>query len=106
MFFRIFAYRYLFFGMQNLNKIVNKRRASLNRVELLKRRDELLRARFYYWTEIKLLRIDAAFEMLCKNEFFVQERTILNALKHMDISVYGKDFIKSCKKHYPGYVWN
>lgn len=49
------------------------------RTERIARRNKVLVARWYYWTERKRLRSDDAIELLCE-EFFVEARTVANAI--------------------------
>lgn len=45
--------------------------------ELIKRRDEALLRRWYYWTEIEMKRFDWTLTHLSLNEFFISEERIM-----------------------------
>ena len=49
--------------------------------ELIKRRDEALCRRYYYWTEVQRLRFDNALKVLSKEEFFISEERILAIIR-------------------------
>lgn len=49
--------------------------------ELIKRRDEALCRRYYYWTEVQRLRFDDALKVLSKEEFFISEERILAIIR-------------------------
>ena len=49
--------------------------------ELIKRRDEALCRRYYYWTEVQRLRFDYALKVLSKEEFFISEERILAIIR-------------------------
>ncbi len=44
------------------------------------KRNRVLVARYYYWTELKRRRFDDTIRLLSENEFFVDERTVTNAI--------------------------
>lgn len=73
-------------------------------------RNRLLIARYYYWSEIRRLRFDDVIKILSLREFFVEDRTICNAL--LDLSAYldelckGKTTGKKLKLEYPGWDWS
>ena len=69
------------------------RRAS-NRRERLALRNRALVARKYYWEEIMRRRTDDVTIILAENEFFVDERTIQNALME-----YADFYTELCRKH-------
>ena len=69
------------------------RRAS-NRRERLALRNRALVARKYYWEEIMRRRTDDVTVILAENEFFVDERTIQNALME-----YADFYTELCRKH-------
>lgn len=48
---------------------------------LIKRRNDKLVERFYYWTEVQRLRFDDAIRQLSENEFFLSENMIVNILR-------------------------
>ena len=47
----------------------------------VQQRNRLLTARYYYWTELCRRREDDVRKILCDREFFVEERTVSNALQ-------------------------
>ena len=49
--------------------------------ELIKRRDEALCRRYYYWTEIQRLRFDDALKVLSNEEFFISEERIMAIIR-------------------------
>lgn len=60
--------------------------------ELIKKRDEALLRRYYYWTELQRLRFDDALKVLSEQEFFISQERIMaiireNCHKLSDISV-------------------
>lgn len=48
---------------------------------LIERRNEKIRVRFAWWTEVKRRRFDDVLKILSHDEFFVSEYTILKVLK-------------------------
>lgn len=80
-----------------MDKVINRvaktrqcrRRASTfcvkntQRSERVNRRNSVLVARWYYWTELRRLRSDDALERLC-DEFFIEARTVQNAILDKD----------------------
>lgn len=73
-------------------------------------RNKVMIARYYYWTEIRRRRFDDVMLILSQQEFFVEERTISNAL--LDLSDYldelykQKKNAKEFKKEYPNWCWD
>ena len=49
--------------------------------DLIKRRDEALCRRYYYWTEVQRLRFDDALKVLSNEEFFISEERIMNIIR-------------------------
>lgn len=49
--------------------------------ELVNLRNQALCRRFYYWSEIKRLRIDDVFDKLSREEFFLSEQRIMVLLR-------------------------
>ena len=49
--------------------------------ELIKKRDEALCRRYYYWTETQGLRFDRALKILSEQEFFISEERILAVIR-------------------------
>lgn len=50
-------------------------------VELIKRRNAKVAARFVYWTEVQRLRSDDAIKYMAQNEFFLSEFMIMDIIK-------------------------
>lgn len=81
-----------------------------SRRERLDRRNRVMAARYYYWTEIKRRRFDDVLKILADHEFFVEERTVSN------IIVSENDFFnelrkkeadgKSLRREFPGFDWD
>ena len=51
--------------------------------ELIRKRDEALCRRYYYWTEVQRLRFDDALRVLSEREFFISEERILAIIRRM-----------------------
>lgn len=66
----------------------------VGRSERIERRNKVLVARWYYWTECKRLRTDDAISLLC-DEFFVEARTVTNVL------LQGDEYFKQLLKEKP-----
>ena len=49
--------------------------------ELIKKRDEALCRRYYYWTETQGLRFDRALKILSEQEFFISEERIMVVIR-------------------------
>ena len=49
--------------------------------DLIKRRDEALCRRYYYWTEVQRLRFDDALKVLSNEEFFISEERIMAIIR-------------------------
>lgn len=49
--------------------------------ELIKKRNEALCRRYYYWTEIQGLRFDRALKILSEQEFFISEERIMAVIR-------------------------
>jgi len=49
--------------------------------DLIRRRDEALCRRYYYWTEKQRLRFDDALRILSQNEFFISEQRIMAIIR-------------------------
>lgn len=80
------------------------------RHDRIERRNRVMTARYYYWTEIRRRRFDDTVRMLAENEFFVEERTITNALIANDdffreLSDSGTD-VRKLKQMFPGFAWD
>lgn len=82
----------------------------LTRKARVDNRNHVMIARYYYWTEIRRLRFDDVMKVLSTQEFFVEDRTISNAL--LDLSAYldelykKKMTAKTLKQCYPGWDWS
>lgn len=81
-----------------------------SRRERLEKRNRLMTARYYYWTEIKRRRFDDVLKILSDNEFFVEERTISNTLTEQDEFyhelVSSRASSRRLKAMFPGFDWN
>jgi hypothetical protein len=73
------------------------------------RRNRIMVARYYYWTEIRRLRFDDVMRILSDDEFFVEYRTISNALlEHSDYlnDLYRKRVgLRFFRTEYPSWGW-
>lgn len=49
--------------------------------ELIKKRDEALCRRYFYWTETQRLRFDDALRILSEQEFFLSEQRIMAIIR-------------------------
>lgn len=70
------------------HRVRTRTRASIGtdgvgRAVRIEQRNKVLVARWYYWTECKRLRADDAILRLC-DEFFVESRTVTNAILQGD----------------------
>lgn len=74
------------------------------------KRNKCLVARYYYWTEIKRRRFDDVMKILSDYEFFVDDRTISNALVDYDdfyVSLLQKRYSgRKLKQLFPGFDFN
>lgn len=81
-----------------------------SRRERINYRNRVLVARYYYWTEIKRRRFDDVMMILSEKEFFVEDRTISNALLVFDdylSELYSKrPDSKELRKEYPNWNWD
>lgn len=93
----------------------NKRRTrtatrarSEGRSARIAKRNRVLLARWYYWTECRRLRSDDAISRLC-DEFFVEQRTVENAIVSEDEYfrqlLATKATARSLSKEYDAYNW-
>lgn len=81
----------------------------VTRKDRLDKRNRTLVARYYYWTEMKRRRFDDVMKILADYEFFVEDRTIQNALVDYD-DLYRELLTKhyssrKLAKLYPGFAW-
>ncbi|MBR1467486.1 MAG: transposase [Bacteroidaceae bacterium] len=51
--------------------------------ELISVRDQRLFERYYYWTEVRRLRIDDTITKLSKEEFFISESRVMQIVRRM-----------------------
>ena len=74
------------------------------------KRNRILTARYYYWTELERRRFDDVLRILSDNEFFVEERTISNALMEQDefyrSLLQGKTTKRQLRRMFPSFNWN
>ena len=81
-----------------------------SRTDRVNSRNRVLTARFYYWTELQRRRFDDVLRILADREFFVEERTISNALLQQDEFLTKmcreKYTRKQLRKMFPGFDWN
>lgn len=84
--------------------------AITSRRDRLEKRNRIMTARYYYWTEIKRRRFDDVLRILSDNEFFVEERTISNTLVEQDDFynelLRSKASTRKLKAMFPGFDWN
>lgn len=81
-----------------------------SRTDRIKVRNRVLTARYYYWTELQRRRFDDVLRILADREFFVEERTITNALLACDDFLtelcVEKTSRKQLRRMFPGFDWN
>lgn len=49
--------------------------------ELIRKRDEALLKRYFFWTEVQRLRFDDTLRILSEQEFFISQERILNIIR-------------------------
>ena len=83
------------------------------RVSRMEARNDVLVARYFYWTEIRRRRFDDVISILENNEFFVEYQTIAKTVAAYDAYyVFFKGMLpggaakKYLRKHYPSWNWN
>lgn len=80
------------------------------RRDRLDKRNRIMTARYYYWTEIKRRRFDDVLKILSDNEFFVEDRTISNTLVEQNDFYHellrSKTSTRRLKAMFPGFDWN
>ena len=82
----------------------------VSRRDRLSRRNRLIVARYYYWTELQRQRWDDTMRILADREFFIEERTVSNILLEED--AYYRELInneitrRQLRRTYPGFDWN
>ncbi len=81
-----------------------------SRRERVEQRNRVMIARYYYWTELKRRRFDDVLKILADREFFIDERTVSNAILDNTelfnrLLDEGADS-KSLRRDYPGFDWD
>jgi hypothetical protein len=75
----------------------------------LDRRNRIVAARYYYWTERRRRRFDDVVRILSEQEFFVNDRTILNIISacsdYLDTLNGDRDSLRRLRKEYPSWSW-
>lgn len=75
----------------------------------VQQRNRALTARYYYWTELCRRREDDVRRLLCDNEFFVEERTVANALAdqndYLAGLIRGRVSRRELRRLFPGFDW-
>lgn len=107
------------FQIPEIEKAGNRRRSRtspvsdeniISRKDRLKKRNRILAARYYYWTELKRRRFDDVLKILSDSEFFVEERTISNTLVEQDDFYHqllkDKASCRKLKNMFPGFDWS
>ncbi len=80
-----------------------------SRADRIAKRNRILTARYYYWTELERRRFDDTLRILSDSEFFLEERTISNALMEQD--EFFNSLLKSrttkrqLRRMFPGFDW-
>ena len=85
------------------------RRVPSPRRRRVQQRNRALTARYYYWTELCRRREDDVRRLLCDNEFFVEERTIANALvsenDYLGALIADRTSCAELRRLFPGFDW-
>ena len=102
-----------------LEKAGNRRRSRtqpvsdgelLTRSDRVAKRNRLVAARYYYWTEIQRRRFDDVLHILSDEEFFVDTRTISNVLveqnPYLSQLIRDKTTKRRLKSAYPSFCWD
>ena len=80
------------------------------RRDRLDRRNEIMTARYYYWTEIRRRRFDDVLKILADHEFFIEERTVSNVLvetqEQFNRLVREEADARRLRSLYPGWDWD
>ncbi|MDE6070787.1 MAG: hypothetical protein K2F92_08010 [Alistipes sp.] len=75
----------------------------------LRQRNRAVAARYYYWAELRRRREDDVRRILCDNEFFVEERTIANALvsenDYLGTLIADRTSCAELRRLFPGFDW-
>ncbi len=84
-------------------------RTMVSRRDRVTKRNRILTARYYYWTELRRRRFDDVLRILADDEFFVDERTVSNALIEQDdfYNTLLRDRIPKSRlrRMFPGFDW-
>lgn len=81
----------------------------MTRHDRIDKRNRTLVARYYYWTELKRRRFDDVVKILSDYEFFVEDRTISNAI--VDYNDFYKSLLqgkatgRKLSHMFPGFDW-
>lgn len=80
-----------------------------SRAERVEERNKMLVLRYYYWTEVKRRRTDDVIDILSCQEFYVERRTIWNAI--LDYGEYLSELartrpsLRNLRNINPSFVW-
>lgn len=77
--------------------------------ELIKKRNEALCRRYYYWTEVQRLRFDDTLKVLSEQEFFISEERIMAIIReHYTTSreMIAQTLLKTKKPRLKGYSFS
>lgn len=81
-----------------------------SRADRIAKRNRVLTARYYYWTELERRRFDDALRILSDGEFFLEERTVANVLMEQDeffnTLLKGRTSKRQLRRMFPGFDWN
>ena len=81
-----------------------------SRRDRIAKRNRVLTARYYYWTELERRRFDDVLKILADNEFFVEDRTISNALVAEDefynTLIRQRTTKRQLRRMFPGWDWS
>ena len=79
------------------------------RRERVQQRNRAVAARYYYWAELQRRREDDVRRLLCDNEFFVEERTVANALAdqadYLALLIRNRTSRRELRRLHPGFDW-
>lgn len=80
-----------------------------SRRDRIAKRNRILTARYYYWTELERRRFDDVLQILADNEFFVDDRTISNVLVAEDAFyntlIRQRTTKRQLRRMFPGWDW-
>jgi len=75
----------------------------------VQQRNRVLAARYYYWTELCRRREDDVRKILCDREFFVEDRTVGNALllecDYLGELIRQRPSRRQLQRLFPGFDW-